>query len=416
MSRSPLKNIVQVVGTAANLAAFRYPRFVYGLNDPACIPVFCMHGVEQQSFEAMIRFLETNGYNTPIADEYLEILTGNVKSPNKSILLTFDDGWSSLYTVAFPLLKQSGLRIVVFIPPGRIQDSSDMMQGTENGLTDSGKEFDNSEVQAPSPAPGRVRAAKQKPKSRILNPEACLLSWPQIREMSDSGLVDFQSHTLNHNLVFRNSRLVDYLNPTLIQDHGIMEFPNGMDPCKRLGAPIFETTSRLSDTPALTPDPRIADQCVEFVSQHGGPEFFLEREWRDRLGRLLYGLMAAPTQEWHLETPEEQREAIRFELTESKRLIEEHLPGKSVRHICWPWHEAGEIAVEESRKAGYAANFWGRVNGRYSTPIPGNPFKIARVGGDFFFRLPGNGRISLLNILLKKTAGRMKAGSPYVSH
>jgi len=34
---------------------------------------------------------------------------------------------------------------------------------------------------------------------------------------------------------------------------------------------------------------------------------------------------------------------------------------------------------------------------------------VARVGGDFFFRLPGKGRVPLLKILLKKVARRMRA-------
>lgn len=396
------KSIKEMASMALDLCSMRYPGFVYGKNmSPNAIPVFCFHGIEPVSFERMLNFLSVNGYSTLHADEYADVLSGNRTVDQKSVVLTFDDGWGSLWSIGFPLLKQYGTKIVVFLAPGRIELSQNRWPTLDD-----------------------LKAGKCRPEDVFQRDHSCepLLTWEEIIEMHKSGLVDFQSHSFNHSLINRSTEIVDFLSPGLQESSNIMEMPCHADnrPAgtkipMRLGEPLFRTASRLSDVPKLLIDPSIASKCADYASEMGGLAFFERDSWRAEMNRLAQLLLAKPNS-WRVESPAEQVAAVRFEMVASKTAIEEMLPGKTVRHICYPWHIAGMIANEEAQKAGYIGGFGGKVNGAYYSRIPGNPLKTARVGGDFFFRLPGKGRVSLLSILMKKIARRSSEGSPYLTH
>jgi hypothetical protein len=389
--RKTIKSLSEAGSTALDLIAGRYPPFVYG----------GFHGVELESLDAMLAFLSDNGYDALNADECVDALNGRLAPPRKAVVLTFDDGWGSLWSVGFSLLKKYRMKVVVFIPPGRIE------HGIERNPT-----IDDLELGKYAPEQVFGRDDSTTP----------LLTWEEINEMHSSGLVDFQSHSFNHGLIPWSTKIVDFLTPQLTKRAGLLELPCPADMAAignnapvRFGEPLFETAPRLSDIPRLRLDPRIAEGCAKFVEDYGADRFFERQYWRQELEHLA-NVLVSESEITTRETPEEQAEAIRFELTASKETIESMLPGKSVHHICYPWHIAGSIAERESRKAGYISAFWGKIDGRYFNYIPGNPFRIARVGGDFFYRLPGRGRAGLFKILMKKIVRRAHSGSPYLSH
>jgi len=142
------------------------PSFIFS-DSPAPrlggIPVFCYHDVEPAGFESHLRFLRDNGYVTLSAGELLDYLRGARAAGNghrgREIVLTFDDGLSSLFQTAYPLLRRFGQRGVAFIAPA-FHDS---------------------------PAATRLPVC----------------TWDQLREMNDSGIVDIQAHTFEHRLVRR---------------------------------------------------------------------------------------------------------------------------------------------------------------------------------------------------------------------
>lgn len=348
----------------------------------------------------MLQFLDSNGYRTLDADEYVSIISGQQPVPDKAVLITFDDGWGSLWTIGFPLLKRFNMKAVVFIPPGRISHASHQWP-------------DLNDLDA-----GRCRPEEVLGRDRSTHP---LLSWEEIAIMHASGLVDFQSHSYSHALVRTGTRIIDYVNPGLLSGFNMLEFPcskskdgHGVNPV-RLGEPLYETVPRLSDARELTGGDLVKEACADFVGKNGGELFFRYPNWRVELDGVARAAEDA-SKGLELETQEEQVKNIRFELVASKKSIEEKLPGKTVQHICYPWHVAGKITIEETRRAGYTGAFWGKVRGRYCSEIPGDPMHIARVGGDFFFRLPGEGRYPLSSILMSKITRRAKEGSPYLTH
>ena len=98
----------------------RYPEFVTGAALPrGHVPVFVFHSLDPEVFGAKVRYLADNGYVTLSVDEYFQVLLGTRPAPEKAVVLTFDDGRSSVRTVGLPILRRHGMKGVVFIVPGR---------------------------------------------------------------------------------------------------------------------------------------------------------------------------------------------------------------------------------------------------------------------------------------------------------
>ena len=113
-----LKNMKGLTSEVLDVLLGRYPAFVYGRGcTPENIPIFIFHQVETRRFESQLAFLKENKYQTLTCDELLKILKGKRTHSAKEIMLTFDDGWRSLWSVAFPLLKKYGFEATAFVVP-----------------------------------------------------------------------------------------------------------------------------------------------------------------------------------------------------------------------------------------------------------------------------------------------------------
>lgn len=126
---------------------------------PKGIPVLNYHVVENNSnnpiaisiedFDRQMTFLHQHGYTCITPDQLLTSIQTNIPLPDKSVLITFDDGYQNVYTNAFPILKKYGFTATVFI------------------VTD------------------------------VVGNDKWYLTWEQVKEMREAGLV-FGSHTLSH--------------------------------------------------------------------------------------------------------------------------------------------------------------------------------------------------------------------------
>ena len=87
-------------------------------------------------------------------------------------------------------------------------------------------------------------------------------------------------------------------------------------------------------------------------------------------------------------------------------MIEEHT-NRPVIHLCHPWHVAGPTTLRLMREAGYRTAFAGKVAGVPLTAAGGDPYSIARIGEDYVELLPGEGRLSLGEVLRRKWRRRM---------
>jgi hypothetical protein len=368
------------------------PGFVYKAFPPYPvyeIPVFTFHTALPDWFDEQCRHLVENGYRTLSADEFNFRLKNSKSKPEKTILMTFDDGLKQVWSVAYPILKKYGLHATCFLIPGCIPEANNEVRPTLD------------DVWLGTVQSSDVMGTRKN--------ELPLASWEEIKIMHESGVIDFQSHTMNHAVVPVSDEITDFVHPGYDPHfYGNIHIPlytqNGQDVISRkpsLGMPIYAAKPRMQAEARYFDDENLRKHCVDEVDKRGGRAFFEESNWRSILRRLVSAYKGSHKLCSRYEKPEERDLAIFEELLMSKKVIEEKLPGKEVTQLCYPWYDAGNFAIEASRKAGYKVNFFGQRKGRY-TNIPGqDPFDVVRVEEIFLQRLPGKGRESVTQTLMQ---------------
>jgi peptidoglycan/xylan/chitin deacetylase (PgdA/CDA1 family) len=128
------------------------------------VPILCYHRVgprtnlmvmPRETFAAQMDYLARNKYSVIRLADIPDFLSGKRALPPRAVVITFDDGHVSAYQHAYPVLRQYGFPATFFL-------YTDFLGAAEG------------------------------------------MNWSQIREMSRSGLIDFQSHSKTHmNLIVR---------------------------------------------------------------------------------------------------------------------------------------------------------------------------------------------------------------------
>jgi len=106
-----------------------------------------------EQFDAQMKYLVDEGYTVITPTELLDAWDNQTPLPKNPAVITFDDGHVEIYKNVFPILQKYNLKATVFV------------------VTD------------------------------FINLYPNYLTWDQAREMQSSGLVDIESHTLNHKLL-----------------------------------------------------------------------------------------------------------------------------------------------------------------------------------------------------------------------
>jgi len=113
--------------------------------------------VSVQRFERQMRYLYEHGYHCFALMELLQSLRDEQAHRRKRVVLTFDDGYESFYTLAYPILRRYAFTATVFLVTDRI--------GERN----------NHETEAADP----------------------FLNWKQVKSLHADGIA-FGSHTCTH--------------------------------------------------------------------------------------------------------------------------------------------------------------------------------------------------------------------------
>ncbi len=363
--KNPMKKAIRLI---RRFSGQDFPPFIYKGHLNSEVPIFIYHSIRPESFEVVLKFLKRNGYETLTA---ADCWRSTYPRGARRVLLTFDDGDASLYTVAYPLLKRYGFRATGFLVPDFYASSS---------------------AQDERDASARY------------------LTWDQVETMYGSGVIDVQSHSLTHAKIFVGPRLEGFLHPDVPAwwSHEVIVRHEGED--RRLdelpwGTPIYEMRPRLQDRPRYFDDEALRRHCVAYVAEHGGEAFFLQKHWT----RALYGVaetyVRANGIEAAFESLEQQRRAIVREVVDSKTALEQRLRGHQVQGFCAPWNTCGVLAVEALAQTGYRALFGGfreDIIFPQSTEWPKQLAFLPRLEGDFLWRLPGEGRRSLTSLWCSK--------------
>ena len=84
-----------------------YHRFGDGCNSPLC--------VSAELFDHQMRYLRNHGYRVINPEQLLNFLSYRQALPKKAVMITIDDGYRSVYDVAYPILKKYGYTATLFV-------------------------------------------------------------------------------------------------------------------------------------------------------------------------------------------------------------------------------------------------------------------------------------------------------------
>jgi peptidoglycan/xylan/chitin deacetylase (PgdA/CDA1 family) len=141
---------------------------VYASQKTICVPILMYHQVKNTGlgkdvispyeFEADLKYLSDMQYTTITMTELIDYVYNDTELPPNPIILTFDDGYLTTYKTVFPLLQKYNMKIVLSIVGKSVDDFS-----------------------------------------RVNDTNLCHahITWDQVKEMQESGLVEIQNHTYN---------------------------------------------------------------------------------------------------------------------------------------------------------------------------------------------------------------------------
>jgi peptidoglycan/xylan/chitin deacetylase (PgdA/CDA1 family) len=102
------------------------------------VPILCYHRfgktcksnlcISERTFAKQLEYLKNNGYHTIHLSDLMEFLNYKTAIPSKSVIITLDDGYRSIYEFAYPLLKRYGFTATLFI-------YTDFIEASRNALT-----------------------------------------------------------------------------------------------------------------------------------------------------------------------------------------------------------------------------------------------------------------------------------------
>ncbi len=103
-----------------------------------------------------LEYIKNNGYNTVTVADLINYVQGVKNLPNKPIMITFDDGFESVHTLAYPLLTEYNMKAVVSVIGSVTEKYSQ--------INDHNINYSN-------------------------------LTWDEINELNESGIIEIQNHS-----------------------------------------------------------------------------------------------------------------------------------------------------------------------------------------------------------------------------
>ncbi len=374
------KQLRQISKEVRNLYRGEYPSFIFSSlpRDIDFIPIFVYHSVDPIGFDADLAFLRSNDYRTVTGGEYLAWLAGEKGPWKRCVLLTFDDGMSSVFVHGLPLLKKYGMHAMVFLVTGYIPES--------------------------------VEGEKSSCRDNLWNP---LLNWNEIRHMQASGCFSFGSHTCFHHATFTSDDIIDFVNPK--SNSMLFDIPVEKgnetnilrDGETRLwGAPIYRY-KHFMQAKRIYSNETASNACTDHVQRNGGIAFFDRSSWRSELKELEIRFRSGSRMLGEVKISD----MILADLRTSRETIEQQL-GCEILQLCYPAGAGSDLSVRLSKEAGYRTNMWQTLPGHNKNYHGSDPFYLVRLKNDFLRRLPGTGRRSLVGIYMHKAKRRIE-GKPY---
>ncbi len=101
------------ISSAQNVVVLLYHKFGDRRTPSTSVPL--------QNFKAQMCFLKEHKYRVIPLKRLVSLLANHKPLPPKSVVITIDDGYKTVFTHAFPILKEFGYPFTVFLPTEAIE-------------------------------------------------------------------------------------------------------------------------------------------------------------------------------------------------------------------------------------------------------------------------------------------------------
>ena len=185
-----------------------------------------------------------------------------------------------MWTVAAPLLRKYNLTAILFAIPGRISDAPGVRPTIEDDCRAEALRHEGSKTEVLRREEVlRQDSGQQTTPASALHPGPPFATWPELRAMHDSGVVDIQSHTRSHAMIFGHHTVAGFVTPDYEREPMLnrpltSEAESEFLGPDALGIPLYLPRSRMSDARRFLPDPSTAERCRAHVARLGGRDFF----------------------------------------------------------------------------------------------------------------------------------------------
>jgi peptidoglycan/xylan/chitin deacetylase (PgdA/CDA1 family) len=288
-------------------------------------------------FEGQIRVLSQKGFNAITLRELYNHMKYYAELLPNPVVLTFDDGYLDNWVYAYPILKKYHMKGTIYVNPEFVDPASE-------------------------PRMNLVDVWKGRCGKKDLFSEG-FLSWEEMRIMEADRVMDIQSHSMTHTWYFCGDEIVDFHHPgsnkypwlfwNAFPEEKSSYLKDNQELYVPYGTPIYKHGRSLGIRRYFE-DRYLTDYLVDYVKRQSN-DFFKDSDWKDKLFLQVELYKSKNGLKGRYETEEEQRERFRYELIESRKLIEEILQ-KRVEFLCWAGGAFNDKALRIAEEAGYLSS------------------------------------------------------------
>jgi peptidoglycan/xylan/chitin deacetylase (PgdA/CDA1 family) len=339
-------------------------------DDPRWLPWAKGISVNTAAFERHLGVLRALGCSVLSTNDLMRARRRGGSLPKRPVVLHLDDGYLDNWVAAHPLLQRNGMKATLFVSLDFVQDGEELRPSLgEHGLSGGAGGSLADRVSGERGRSGEPGASVMPGRSDIV--WNGYLNWAELRAMDSSGVVDVQSHGVDHNRVVTSARVVDtvrrdnwrraaWVQWARMQGNKCSWHRYEEPPLVPYGSPIYESA------PALA-----------------------ARAWLE--GRP--------------ETPAEYEARVRNALMRSRAALGKAL-GKEIEVFCWPYNTATPAGRRIAAEAGYLATTGGKGENRAEE----DPQVISRVTAH---DMSLGGRLPWLDALALRATVRLGHGNYY---
>lgn len=266
-------------------------------NDPGLLDN-SLHTTESD-FRSVCRHL-ARSYNVMHLSEIARSFETGERLPNGTVAITFDDGYASNHDLAYPILREFDLLATIFVTTGFVDGTENLwFHRLEHAFASKGRgaaEFAKVATEIKAMPQEKISAEIDRLERELGTDYAALadkpdifkpLTWQQIRDMHQSGIIEFGGHTHRHFIVGRctaeTARAeICQSRDRLTQELGVapklFAYPNG-----KPGDHTFKTAKWVREAgfaAAVTMSPGfVTAECDRFtLPRYGAPSTLAETE------------------------------------------------------------------------------------------------------------------------------------------